>query len=1015
MAERDIDIVIRAKAVTAAAFAQVEKELDALNGKTKAVGKDADAAGKGLSSFGVSLSSAFTTAGVVLGAAAGGVIALGAGIVALGARGADVADIKDSFDVLNNTIGQDGSKSLAALRSAFQGTVTDYDIMKAANVSLTLGAKLSAEQFGLVGKSARVLADQIGGSSTDAFAAITKGIAQGNIKLLQSAGLMGNSSKAAKDYELAVAAAGSGLTKADKALMLKNFTLKEMERMLAITGEAAFDFNDAIDASKSFVNNFKDSLGQAIAQSPVVNAMLASFGKGLQASFGADQSGLIKVLIGYVNKFALFLVDAGDIALSVAGAIGRVWSGLETVFHTISLAVSAVMDVFANGIASTLELASKIPVLGDSYKGAATEARNFANISEAVTKGIRSQLNESIEGVKGNNTYGKTIESMRGGLSTMRGEMEKALTSTVDLTAGTKKGAKETQDAGNVLQFLTKEQKAAKKEMDQLLKSSADFEKGIKNLAFNGLDPALMSVKDIAKHFEELQRGLPGIAGAVTSLSGKWKDMSVQIKSTADVTKEHAQKQKEANDTVKSSLSSLSEAFATMAQTSGGSLGETAKWLGTVMTASNLAAKGADTLKTGWNQMNAEGGNVVAGAVNIAAGMMAMIAAMDQATQSTDKVKNALGGAMTGAQIGTAILPGWGTAIGAVAGGLVGMFRASSNAAKQAAKEMAAQQEKLAADTRAANEKLLAELTAQLSAAKTQFDGLIGKAKDMGFVFDASGTFVSVAFEKMKSTAEKYGISLEALGPSFQKARLHDAATAIIDDFTLLNKGGADVGGTLFGMRGKISDLVNDSIKFGTSIPANMKPWIEELARAGHLTDVDGKKLQDIGGLKFSDPIKTQFEQISDALLVAVRHLADIVASIAAIPSNKTTTITTRQQTIIDPTIDNSGGGSEGGDGGGEEPQMRHGGIVHAPLSGMGITVHGREAVVPLNQPSIIGSRLASEILQIGGAGAAGAADTARLDGLEEAIALLTRTVLLMPGQMSRSARDAQLALGTRR
>jgi TP901 family phage tail tape measure protein len=117
-------------------------------------------------------------------------------------------------------------------------------------------------------------------------------------------------------------------------------------------------------------------------------------------------------------------------------------------------------------------------------------------------------------------------------------------------------------------------------------------------------------------------------------------------------------------------------------------------------------------------------------------------------------------------------------------------------------------------------------------------------------------------FEQMQGLAEQYGVDLAALGPQFHSAKLHDAAAQIWNDFQLLVKGGADVGGVLEGMQDEISELVNDSILFGTAIPENMRPMIEELVRAGKLIGADGQALVDMSKIQFGDPIVNGFERI---------------------------------------------------------------------------------------------------------------------------------------------------------
>jgi len=124
----------------------------------------------------------------------------------------------------------------------------------------------------------------------------------------------------------------------------------------------------------------------------------------------------------------------------------------------------------------------------------------------------------------------------------------------------------------------------------------------------------------------------------------------------------------------------------------------------------------------------------------------------------------------------------------------------------------------------------------------------------------------AVKFEDMQKIADKYGLSLSAMGPAFQKANLAQRAQEIIDDFATMQKGGADVNGVLDGMAGKISGVVNDSIKFGTTIPENMRPWIEHLIEAGELTDENGDKITDMSKINFGDPVADKFQKIADRM-----------------------------------------------------------------------------------------------------------------------------------------------------
>ncbi len=133
-------------------------------------------------------------------------------------------------------------------------------------------------------------------------------------------------------------------------------------------------------------------------------------------------------------------------------------------------------------------------------------------------------------------------------------------------------------------------------------------------------------------------------------------------------------------------------------------------------------------------------------------------------------------------------------------------------------------------------------------------------------------------FEELTATAAKYGVTLEGLGKSFQQANIEGRAKAISGDFDALTKAGGDAGGILSGMADEISALVQDSKKFGTAIPDNMRPLIDELLRAGKLVDANGDALTDLAGLSFEDtPLDDSISSLTDAI-------KELIAALTGVP-----------------------------------------------------------------------------------------------------------------------------------
>ena len=117
-------------------------------------------------------------------------------------------------------------------------------------------------------------------------------------------------------------------------------------------------------------------------------------------------------------------------------------------------------------------------------------------------------------------------------------------------------------------------------------------------------------------------------------------------------------------------------------------------------------------------------------------------------------------------------------------------------------------------------------------------------------------------WQAMEAAANRYGISMSALGPQFDQAKISAAATTLVDDFNLLAQEGANVGGVLKGMSDEISQLVQDALAAGVALPTTMQPLIDKLIESGQLVDESGDKLTGLGNLKFADPIITATDKL---------------------------------------------------------------------------------------------------------------------------------------------------------
>ena len=132
--------------------------------------------------------------------------------------------------------------------------------------------------------------------------------------------------------------------------------------------------------------------------------------------------------------------------------------------------------------------------------------------------------------------------------------------------------------------------------------------------------------------------------------------------------------------------------------------------------------------------------------------------------------------------------------------------------------------------------------------------------------------------QKVLAAMEKWGLSIEDMGPKFKQTEMDKTAKSFTEDFMTLVGAGADVTTVIDKMGPSVGAFIQKSIEMGTTVPLEMKPIIEKMIEQGKLIDANGEKFTDLGQIPFAQDLNAQFSTLIsklDALISKVFGLGD--------------------------------------------------------------------------------------------------------------------------------------------
>lgn len=139
----------------------------------------------------------------------------------------------------------------------------------------------------------------------------------------------------------------------------------------------------------------------------------------------------------------------------------------------------------------------------------------------------------------------------------------------------------------------------------------------------------------------------------------------------------------------------------------------------------------------------------------------------------------------------------------------------------------------------------------------------------------------------LQAAIEKYGFTIDQLGPAMRKQQLDDQAKTLINDWRLLVDSGIDVSLVNEKMSVAMNDYLHLAMKTGTEVPAAMQPILQKMIDQGLLTDDAGNKITDLkdSGIHFAETMTQGFDRVVSKLQELLDRLGMVPKKIADIPS----------------------------------------------------------------------------------------------------------------------------------
>jgi hypothetical protein len=192
-------------------------------------------------------------------------------------QGAGILRLEASFSNVARNYDVNSQSILNSMRAASQGTISDVDLMLAANRAMLLGVSTNADELGRITAVAIERGRAMGLSASEAIDRVYTGIGRLSPKILDDLGIITNATDRYSEYAKAHNMSADAIDDYTKREIIKNAILEDSKNLLdengAISRDTASSYERLSASWSNFLNTTKSSAAGAF---PGMNDLLSS-------------------------------------------------------------------------------------------------------------------------------------------------------------------------------------------------------------------------------------------------------------------------------------------------------------------------------------------------------------------------------------------------------------------------------------------------------------------------------------------------------------------------------------------------------------------------------------------------------------------------------------------------------------------------------------------------------------------------------------------------------------------